>query len=40
MRLKLQGKIITLVLTVVLAVFIAITGITMTLNRTESMKQA
>ena len=40
MRLRLQGKIIVLVLAVVLVVFIAIIGATMTLNRSESMKQA
>ena len=40
MRFKLQGKIIALVLTVVLAVFIAISATTMVLNRAESMKQA
>ena len=40
MRLRLQGKIIALVLIVVLAVFISITWITMMLNRAESMRQA
>ncbi len=40
MRFKLQGKIVALVLAVVLFVFIAISTITVTLNRAESMKQA